>query len=151
MQKILRIFCSGPKIQPEVFRKSRAEAENFSGRASHADPPVRRHRRLAERALHAPVPTGKSHLGGPARYIAETPYRRRPCFRRASLLTYYVNHQSSASHRLKLNHARHGQQPAAPSLSWRARLPAPQPPTGALPAARFEFYFYNTRSGCCMI
>ena len=24
-------------------------------------------------------------------------------------------------------HARHGQKPAAPSLSWRARLPAPQP------------------------
>ena len=38
-------------------------------------------------------------------------------------------------------HARPGQKPAAPSLSWRARLPAPQPATGPLPAARFEFLF----------
>jgi hypothetical protein len=46
-----------------------AEAENFPGRAARADPSaVRQHRRLAERALHAPVLTltpPESHLGGP--------------------------------------------------------------------------------------
>ena len=43
-------------------------------------------------------------------------------------------------------HARHGQQPAAPSPYWRARLPAPHSATGGYRPARFEFYFYSTRS-----
>ena len=43
-------------------------------------------------------------------------------------------------------HARHGQQPAAPSPYWRARLPASHSATGGYRPARFEFYFYSTRS-----
>jgi hypothetical protein len=54
------------KSSREVFRKSHGIFSGFPGRAARADPSVRRHRRLAERALHAPVPTGESHLGGPA-------------------------------------------------------------------------------------
>jgi hypothetical protein len=42
-----------------------AEAENFRGRGARADPSVRQCRRLAERALHAPVLTYESHCGGP--------------------------------------------------------------------------------------
>ena len=36
------------------------------GRGARANPSVNRHRRLAERALHAPVPTKKSSCGAPA-------------------------------------------------------------------------------------
>ena len=53
---------------PKGFRRPKATTfKNIPGRAARADPSVRQRRRLAERALHAPALTGKSHLGGPAR------------------------------------------------------------------------------------
>eukprot|EP01049_Picozoa_sp_SAG25_P003493 SAG25_NODE_201_length_11995_cov_74.743695_5_plen_102_part_00 len=66
MQKILRILLLGAENSARGLQEIGRDFQRIPGRAARADPSVRRRRRLAERALHAPAPTPQSHLGGPA-------------------------------------------------------------------------------------
>ena len=78
---------------PKGFRRPKATTFllKFPGRAARADPSVRQRRRLAERALHAPALTGKSHLGGPG--IAWPA----PCGMRACARRQQISDQSAAT------------------------------------------------------
>ena len=65
MQKILRILLLRPENSARGLQEIARDFQRIPGRAARADPSVRRRRRLAERALHAPAPTPQSLSGGP--------------------------------------------------------------------------------------
>jgi hypothetical protein len=73
MQKILRILLLRAENSARGLQEIGRDFHGFPGRVARADPSVRRHRRLAERALHAPVPTHESHCGGPAAHSLVLP------------------------------------------------------------------------------
>jgi hypothetical protein len=53
MQKILRILLLRPENSARGLQEIERDFQRIPGRAARADPSVRRHRQLAERALHA--------------------------------------------------------------------------------------------------
>ena len=73
MQKILRILLLRPENSARGLQEIARDFQRIPGRAARADPSVRRRRRLAERALHAPALTPQSHLGGPAQALTCKP------------------------------------------------------------------------------
>ena len=66
-RRILRILLLRPENSARGLQEIARDFQRIPGRAARADPSVRRRRRLAERALHAPAPTTESHCGGPGR------------------------------------------------------------------------------------